>query len=82
MSNLERKKLESDFINITRRNFESPSDCRDIHQIRFYIKELCIKISDYECLFNFVPDWAYVLLAQYNLAQNRLIHVDFRKAYC
>ncbi len=82
MIEFDKKKLETDLLNFTHRNFESPSNCRDIHQIRFYIKELSIKIRDYEGRFNFVPDWAYALLAQYNLAQNRLLHVEFGKAYC
>ncbi len=82
MSNFERKKLETDLVNFTRRNFENPSNCRDLDQIRFYVKELCIKIREYENRFNFVPIQAYTLLAQYNLAQNRLLHVEFRKAYC
>ena len=82
MSDFERKKLEADLQNFANRNFERPSNCRDIDQIRFYVRELCIKIREYESRFNFVPHQAYSLLAQYNLAQNRLIHVEFRKAYC
>ena len=82
MSDFEKKRLEMDLINFTNRNFERPSNCRDIDQIRFYVKELCTKIREYESRFNFVPSKAYLLLAQYNHAQNRLIHVEFRKAYC
>ena len=81
MSNFERKKLEMDLRNFTDRNFESPSNCRNIDQIRFYVKELCLKIEEYESRFNFVPSSAYSLLAQYNLVQNQLIHIEFRKAY-
>lgn len=82
MNEFERKKLENDFRNFTTRNFESPSACRDLHQIRFYVKELCIKIREYESRFHFVPSWAFALLAQYNQAQNSLIYGEFRKAYC
>ena len=82
MSDFEKKRLEIDLINFANRNFERPSNCRDIDQIRFYVRELCQKIKEYEIKFNFVPTEAYTLLAQYNLAQNRLIHVEFRKAYC
>ena len=82
MSDFEKKKLEMDLKDFAKRNFESPSDCRNISQIRFYIRELCIKIEEYEHRFNFVPCWAYALLAQYNMAQNKMIHVEFRNAYC
>jgi len=81
MSNFERKKLELDLRNFASRNFESPSNCRNIDQIRFYVRELCLKIEEYESRFNFVPSSAYSLLAQYNLVQNQLIRVEFRKAY-
>jgi hypothetical protein len=81
MSNFERKKLEMDLKNFAERNFESPSNCRNIDQIRFYVSELCLKIKEYESRFNFVPGAAYSLLAQYNLVQNQLIGVAFRKDY-
>jgi hypothetical protein len=81
MSNFERKKLETDLRSFTDRNFESPSNCRNIDQIRFYVRELCLKIEEYESRFNFVPSAAYSLLAQYNLVQNQLIGVEFRKDY-
>ena len=81
MSNFERKKLELDLRKFAERNFESPGNCRNIDQIRFYVRELCLKIEEYETRFNFVPSGAYSLLAQYNLVQNRLIHIEFRKAY-
>ena len=81
MSNFERKKLETDLRNFAEKNFESPSNCRNIDQIRFYVSELCTKIEDYERRFNFVPNSAYSLLAQYNMVQNQLIQVEFRRAY-
>ncbi|MBX2893992.1 MAG: hypothetical protein KF763_01020 [Cyclobacteriaceae bacterium] len=81
MSEFEKKKLESDFRNFTSRNFERPTDCRNIDQIRYYVRELCNKIAEYEQRFNYVPHWAYTLLAQYNSAHNSLLHKDFIKAY-
>ena len=81
MSNFERKKLEMDLRNFAERNFESPSNCRNIDQIRFYVRELCLKIEEYKSRFNFVPNTAYSLLAQYNMVQNQMIHVEFKKAY-
>lgn len=82
MSDFEKKKLEMDLMNFTNRNFERPSNCRDLDQIRFYVRELCVKIREYESRFNFVPAHAYSLLAQYNSVQNNLISVEFKKAYC
>ncbi len=81
MSNFEKRKLEIELRNFTTRNFERPSDCRNLDQIRFYVKELCEKIDYYERRFNYVPAWAYSLLAQYNMAQNGILHKEFRNAY-
>lgn len=81
MSQYELKQLDAALRNFTSKNFESPSNCRNIDQIRFYVRELCLKIEEYENRFNFVPSWAYALLAQYNLMQNRMIEMEFSKAY-
>jgi hypothetical protein len=81
MSDFEKKKLEMELKNFTSRNFERPSDCRNLDQIRFYVRELCAKIEDYERRFNYVPAWAYSLLTQYNTVQNSMIRIDFKKAY-
>jgi hypothetical protein len=75
MSDYEKKVIEADLKKFTSRNFVRPSDCRDITQIQFYVRELCGKIEEYESRFNYVPQWAYTLLAQYNLMQNKLIYV-------
>ncbi|MFN8343131.1 MAG: hypothetical protein U0V64_15825 [Cyclobacteriaceae bacterium] len=81
MSDFERRKLELELKNFTSRNFVRPSDCRNVEQIRFYVKELCDKIQEYESRFSYVPDWAYAMLAQYNSRQNSLIHIDFVNRY-
>ena len=81
MSDYEKKRLELELRNFTSRNFERPSDCRNLDQIRFYVKELCGKIEEYEMRFNYVPQWAYSLLAQYNLVQNRMLLVEFAASY-
>lgn len=81
MSEYEKKKLEMELKNFTSRNFERPGDCRNLDQIRFYVKELCAKIDEYETRFNYVPQLAYTLLAQYNLVQNRLILAEFKNTY-
>jgi hypothetical protein len=81
MSDFEKKKLELELKNFTNMNFEHPADCRNLDQIRYYVRELCTKIEEYERRFNYVPTWAYVLLSQYNMVHNSLLHRDFRKAY-
>ncbi|MFM9839974.1 MAG: hypothetical protein ACKVOQ_17040 [Cyclobacteriaceae bacterium] len=81
MSNFEKKKLEMDLRNFTSRNFERPSDCRNGAQIRFYVRELCNKIEEYERRFNYVPSWAYSLLTQYTIVQNNMVHIEFVKTY-
>lgn len=81
MSDFEKRRLELELRNFTSRNFEQPNNCRNLDQIRYYVKELCAKIEEYEIRFNYVPSWAYSLLAQYNLVQNRLLHVEFTTSY-
>lgn len=81
MSEFERKKIEVEFKIFTSKNFERPSDCRNLEQIRFYVRELCQKIEELEGRFNYVPNWAYVLLAQYNARQNGMLHIEFVKTY-
>jgi hypothetical protein len=81
MTEYERKKIEIDLRVFTSRNFEKPSQCRNLEQIRFYVSELCHKIQELEGKFNYAPDWAYTLLAQYNATQNGMIHREFRKRY-
>jgi len=81
MSPLQQARIESEWKKFTSVNFVTPSNCRNIDQIRFYVSELCQKIEEYERQFNYVPNWAYVLLAQYNNAQNILIYQDFKESY-
>lgn len=54
--------------------FKKPSDCKDLEQIRFYVRQLCLKIEELEKQFGEVPPSAYSLLAQYNSKQNSLIY--------
>ncbi|MFN3840990.1 MAG: hypothetical protein ACK4RF_09825 [Cyclobacteriaceae bacterium] len=81
MTDLDRRKLEFELRSFTSRNFERPSECRNLEQIRFYVKELCSKIKEYQERFDYVPNWAYSLLAQYNAKQNYMIHIEFRNTY-
>lgn len=73
MSDLERKNIEQELKSFTSRNFERPSDCKNLDQVRFYVRELCTKIEELEARFNYAPQWAYSLLAQYNSRQNSML---------
>jgi len=81
MSDWEKKKLETELKNFTNRNFELPRNCRTLEQTRFYIRELCAKIEEYQQRFDYVPEWAYTLIAQYSQVQNRMLLADFQRAY-
>jgi hypothetical protein len=81
MSKFDKKHLERDVRSFASRNFVRPSDCRNLDQIRFYIRELCLKIEDYKNRFNYVPGSAYSLLAQYNSKQNAMLYRDFIKSF-
>ena len=81
MTDYEQQKIEMELRVFTSRNFERPSECRNLEQIRFYVRELCLKIEELEDQFKYVPNWAYSLLAQYNAKQNTLLHMEFRNAY-
>jgi hypothetical protein len=77
----DRKQVENELNNFALRNFEKPSDCKDLEQIRFYVRELCLKIEELERRFEYVPSSAYQLLAQYNSRQNSIINKNFSNAY-
>jgi len=81
MTPYERKKLEVELRSFTSRNFEKPSECKNLDQIRFYVQELCSKIEEYQNRFNYVPSWAYGLLAQYNALQNTMIEKELKSNY-
>jgi hypothetical protein len=81
MKEHDKRRLELELRSFTSRNFERPSACRNLDQIRYYVQELCDKIEEYQDRFNYVPNWAYALLAQYNARQNYMIHIEFRNTY-
>jgi hypothetical protein len=81
MTDYERKKIESELKMFASRNFIKPSECRNLEQIRFYVRELCLKIEELEGRFNYVPGFAYTLLAQYNSMQNGILNTEFRAMY-
>jgi hypothetical protein len=81
MTDYERARLDGALKEFTSRNFEKPNKCRNLDQIRYYIRELCLKIEEYETRFQYVPEWAYVLLTQYNGVQNSYLYEDFHRTY-
>lgn len=81
MSEFEKSKLEQEFSNFAKRNFENPKKCKDLEQIRFYVNELSMKVEELKRRFNYVPRSAYMLLAQYNTIQNKMVFADFKNSY-
>ena len=81
MGGFDKRKVENELVNFTAKNFVKPADCKDLEQIRFYVRELCLKIEEMEKQFEYVPSSAYTLLAQYNSKQNAIINSDFSKTY-
>lgn len=81
MSEFERKTIELELRRFTARNFERPSACKNLDQIRFYVQELCRLIEDHKKRFDYVPSDAYALLAQYNARQNSILYQDFISTY-
>jgi len=81
MAIFNRKEVDNELKKFTARNFEKPTDCKDLEQIRFYVRELCQKIEELEKRFEYVPSSAYSLLAQYNSKQNSIISKDFSDTY-
>jgi len=81
MSDFEKKQLEKEFNNFTKKNFEAPRRCKNLDQIRYYVKELSLKMDEFKKRFNFVPQHAYTLLSQYNSLQNKMVLTNFQQAY-
>jgi hypothetical protein len=81
MSEFEKKKIEMELKAFTTNNFERPNACRNPEQVRFYIHELCSKIEELRNSFNYVPDSAYALLAQYTARQNSFVYKEFVSSY-
>ena len=81
MNTLEKKRIDREFTEFIRRNFEKPKKCRNLEQIRFYVNELSQKVEELKRRFNYVPNAAYLLLSQYNHLQNRLVYTEFKNRY-
>ncbi len=81
MSEFEKKRVETEFKDFTKRNFEKPRRCKNLEQIRFYVRELSTKIEELKHRFNYVPKSAYLLLSEYNSLQNKMVFADFKSTY-
>ncbi|ELR73861.1 hypothetical protein C900_00025 [Fulvivirga imtechensis AK7] len=81
MSEFEKKRLDEEFSSFARKNFEKPTRCKNLEQIRFYVNELSMKVDEFKRRFNYVPDSAYILLSQYNSLQNRMVYTNFKNSY-
>lgn len=81
MSEFEKKRIDKEFADFTKRNFERPKRCKNFDQVRYYVQELCQKIEGFKQRFNYVPNQAYTLLAEYNRVQNKMGYAYFKATY-
>ena len=82
MEKLSQKRIDREFSLFATRHFEKPRKCRDLRQVQFYIRELSNRIEELKKNFNYVPDSAYALLADYSMIQKRYILDNFTRIYC
>jgi hypothetical protein len=82
MSDGELKRIiEQELKHFTSVHFEKPADCKNAGQIRFYTSELNSRIEAMEARFNYVPAWAYALLAQYNAVLTKIATIGPGNSY-
>lgn len=81
MSDLEKRRIDREFEIFAMRNFEKPRKCKNLDQVRFYLQEVSSKVQEFKSQFNYVPDSAYKLLAQYNTLLNSMVFAEFKNTY-
>lgn len=81
MNNYQLRKIDQDFIVFAKRHYEKPKNCKNLDQTRFYIDELRSKIEEMKAAWNYVPEYAYTLLSEYNGIQNKILFEEFKNAY-
>lgn len=81
MSDLEKRRIDREFEIFSMRNFEKPKKCKNLDQVRFYLQEVSAKVQEFKSQFNYVPDSAYQLLAQYNALLNSMVLTEFKNTY-
>ena len=74
MKQIDFEQLEIEFLTFTSRHFEKPEECRNVGQVQFYIKELYIKIGEFNGAHHFIPKAALMLLGEYKTVRKKLIH--------
>ena len=81
MSDLEKRRIDREFELFAMRNFEKPRKCKNLDQVRFYLQEVANKVQDFKAEFDYVPQRAYELLAQYNALHNSMVFAEFKNTY-
>jgi hypothetical protein len=71
--------IDLELRSFTTAHFVKPCECRNLDQARFYARELCARLEELEKRFDYVPHWAYALLAQYNTVQHTMLHANAGK---
>ena len=69
-------KVDLQFERFYKRHFESPGNCRNTDQVRFYLGEIVRKIEEYRQAYGYVPEKANALLESYKRLYNRMVHAD------
>ncbi|MDX1627665.1 MAG: hypothetical protein R3345_03145 [Fulvivirga sp.] len=82
MTVLEKRRIDREFQIFTSRHFEKPKKCKNADQIRFYVRELTLKMENYREEFDYIPAAAYEMLANYNLILNQMVYEEFKNTYC
>ncbi len=81
MNTFEQKLIDNDFRKFTSLNFEQPKRCKSLGQLQYYVRELTQKIKELKSRFNYVPEKAFILLAEYNRKLNSLIFKNYQEVY-
>ena len=72
-----KRSLYRKFRALLSRNFEMPRQCKNTHQVQFYMDELHVHIQYYRHTFNYVPNIAFYLMREYK----RVVIVTQKKEY-
>lgn len=80
MTPFQKRLIEAEFRQFTGRHFVKPKDCKNHQQVSYYIHELCIRIEELR-QNEYVPDFAYQLLAEYQARQNGMVLKEFIASY-
>ena len=82
-----RRHIYKGFRELLAKNFESPENCKNTHQIQFYMQELRSHIQYFRRTFGHVPNIAFYLMNEYRKAisgiqkKEHLLHPDYAKTF-